>query len=258
MSGRSGRSAIRRPSAPFCRISARLPAGQNRKRQRLDSPPPPLRMRARPAAKLKDDRMPRRACLREHARADEKLIQQRCCQMLSKGGLGITHRQATTPALHALHERRKAFASIAFAPSYALFPLCINSAVAGASPRAVAHPSLAALAEEVDYPLIVEGLASTFDLDMARCQVAPYALSWPSDPLPLLLYRHDPKQVAGRIEDLSFDDRGRLRIKARVEHHEARRAPALVSRSWSTRSATRTARSDFTAWFGRLLSPSAA
>ena len=89
------------------------------------------------------------------------------------------------------------------------------------------QPAALPLAEPTDCPLIVAGLASTFDFDSARCAIAPYALSWPSDPLPPLLYRHDPKQIAGRIMELGFDDRGRLRIRAYVDHQEAKRAPAF-------------------------------
>jgi len=51
---------------------------------------------------------------------------------------------------------------------------------------AMPQPVPLPLAEPVDYPLIVEGLASTFDFDSARCAIAPYALSWPCDPLPPL------------------------------------------------------------------------
>jgi len=90
---------------------------------------------------------------------------------------------------------------------------------------AMPQPVPLPLAEPVDYPLIVEGLASTFDFDSARCAIAPYALSWPCDPLPPLLYRHN--QVAGKIRELSFDDHGRLRIRAYVDHPEAKRAPAF-------------------------------
>jgi len=105
------------------------------------------------------------------------------------------------------------------------------------------------LAEPVDYPIIAEGLASTFDFDMARCQIKPFALSRSRDPLPPLLYRHDPQKIAGHIEALEFDDRGRLRIKpmSTTRTPNAPRRFRLVLRYWTMRSATRTARPDLKA-----------
>ena len=59
---------------------------------------------------------------------------------------------------------------------------------------------------------------------MFRC----YSLVLPfCRPLPPLLYRHDPKQVAGRIDEMSHDSDGNLRIRATVTHEQAKRCPAF-------------------------------
>ena len=42
-----------------------------------------------------------------------------------------------------------------------------------------------------------------------------------------LLFRHDPNVVAGAVEQLSYDEYGRLKIRCRVDHEQARRCRAF-------------------------------
>ena len=79
------------------------------------------------------------------------------------------------------------------------------------------------LAPPVAKPQIVEGIAASADLDADRMVFQRGSLSWPDDlgKLPLLA-RHEGERV-GRILDLDYDDRGVLRIRARVDDLEAAR-----------------------------------
>ena len=42
-----------------------------------------------------------------------------------------------------------------------------------------------------------------------------------------LLWKHDPDQVAGKIEDIDYDSEGNLLVRAEVDHPLARRAGAF-------------------------------
>ena len=74
--------------------------------------------------------------------------------------------------------------------------------------------------------MVVTGLASTTTLDLERTKVRRRAFYWGKH-FPPLLYRHDPDQVAGEILALDYDAQGQLRIRARVDHVEARRCGAF-------------------------------
>jgi hypothetical protein len=67
------------------------------------------------------------------------------------------------------------------------------------------------------------GYASSGDVDQDRCRFAPFAFGMVSAARTKLLFRHDPNQVAGTIERLSYDADGRLQIACRVDHEQARR-----------------------------------
>jgi phage head maturation protease len=81
--------------------------------------------------------------------------------------------------------------------------------------------------DPVPHAMIFEGTAATTDLDLDRMRLVPFAFG-PALPhsVPLLL-RHDPAAVAGEIQRLHYDSHGNLRIRARVEHPEARRMSAF-------------------------------
>jgi hypothetical protein len=88
------------------------------------------------------------------------------------------------------------------------------------------------LAPPADTPMILSGLASTTDVDRERVRFRARAFDnvrWASD-IPFLL-RHDPAVVAGRIEDLCYDDRGNLLVRAKVDDPLARRMPAYSIRA---------------------------
>jgi len=82
-----------------------------------------------------------------------------------------------------------------------------------------ALPSLLSLAPPSDRPLIVEGIAAhAGSIDSDRQMFRRYSLALPRS-LPPLLYRHDPKQVAGHVDELTHDGEGNLRIRATVTHY---------------------------------------
>jgi phage head maturation protease len=86
------------------------------------------------------------------------------------------------------------------------------------------------LSEPTDHPMILEGYASTDDLDLDRVKMRPYAFGFPmrrqTRDVPLL-YKHDPNQVAGKISDLEYDDFGSLCVWCTVTHPEAKRCGAF-------------------------------
>jgi hypothetical protein len=88
-------------------------------------------------------------------------------------------------------------------------------------------PSQLALAPPSDRPVIVEGIAAhAGSIDSDRQMFRRYSLALPRS-LPPLLYRHDPKQPAGHIDELSHDSDGNLHIRATVTHEMAKRCPAF-------------------------------
>jgi hypothetical protein len=98
--------------------------------------------------------------------------------------------------------------------------------------QVLSEPHVVPLAEPSDGPLVLEGVAAaTGCIDLDRCALRPFAFGFPlwfrRDLLPPLLYRHDPEQVAGRIENLSYDDHGALLIRATVTHAIAKRCGAF-------------------------------
>ena len=93
----------------------------------------------------------------------------------------------------------------------------------------VSDPLSIPLAPPTDHAQVLEGYASTTDLDLDRVKIRPYAFGWPLliREMPPLYHKHDASQVAGEIEDLSYDDRGNLLVRARVDHPQARRCGAF-------------------------------
>ena len=96
--------------------------------------------------------------------------------------------------------------------------------------RVVPEPAPIPLTMPTQYPMLMEGYASTVDLDLDRTKLRRYAFGYP---LPRhckdvpLYYKHDPAQVAGTIQDLEYDAEGNLLIRAEVDHPLARRAGAF-------------------------------
>ncbi|MGM4958109.1 hypothetical protein [Bradyrhizobium sp. 604_D8_N2_3] len=84
-----------------------------------------------------------------------------------------------------------------------------------------------ALLSAATAPQVINGIASSPDVDAQRMSFAPHALIWSNLASVPLLLRHDAGKVIGRILDLHYDDSGRLRIEALVEDAVARRMPAL-------------------------------
>ncbi|MET4514315.1 hypothetical protein [Bradyrhizobium sp. I1.7.5] len=87
--------------------------------------------------------------------------------------------------------------------------------------RPIARPKLPLLSH-VNGSQIVEGIAASPDVDFEKMSFRAGSLSWDT-PLPPLLISHNRNRVAGKILALDYDDRGILRIRARVDDHEARR-----------------------------------
>jgi hypothetical protein len=90
----------------------------------------------------------------------------------------------------------------------------------------VPQPVILPLTPPTSGPMILEGVAATCTLDCDRMRLVPGAL----DPLPRrvpLWLHHDPTVIAGIVETLDYDINGILRVRARVEHPQARRLPAF-------------------------------
>src|SRR5262245_39565854 len=100
--------------------------------------------------------------------------------------------------------------------------------------RVCSAPITLPLFDPVPHDMLMEGYASTDDLDLDRCKMRPYAFGYPmrrqARGVPLL-YKHDPKQVAGTIEDLEYDDFGNLCVLAVVTHECAKRCGAFSIRA---------------------------
>ena len=98
----------------------------------------------------------------------------------------------------------------------------------GFAPR----PSAVALSAPLDHIVDVVGYAATTDIDFTRQRFRAYAfnnlcLTLKGYPLPPLHYKHDESRIVGEIISLKYDDRGQLRISARVDDPTARRANAF-------------------------------
>jgi hypothetical protein len=79
------------------------------------------------------------------------------------------------------------------------------------------------LAPPVNYPVRIDGIAVSNTLDQERMRFRAFCPSFNPYAPPPLLFRHNHKQPAGAILGIRHDDRGRLIISARVDHHEAAR-----------------------------------
>lgn len=79
----------------------------------------------------------------------------------------------------------------------------------------------------VGHPLVVEGIAATADVDADRMSLAPHCFDKLDCKRVRLLFKHDPTKIAGAIEDLAYDDRGRLLMRALITHSEASRCCGL-------------------------------
>ena len=96
--------------------------------------------------------------------------------------------------------------------------------------HAIAQKSMVIpLTAPLDHPQILEGYAATIDLDADRQRFRRYAFGYPlqrnAKNVPLL-WRHT-SEVAGRIQDIDYDDYGNLIVCAEVHHPLARRAGAF-------------------------------
>ena len=89
-------------------------------------------------------------------------------------------------------------------------------------------PASIPLSPPADGPMILDGYASTCDLDLERVKMRGWAFVWPlrCERVPLL-WKHDLSDVAGTVDELSYDDSGQLKIRATVTHRVARRAGAF-------------------------------
>jgi hypothetical protein len=100
--------------------------------------------------------------------------------------------------------------------------------------RVHSEPCTIPLSDPTNHPMILEGYASTDDLDLDRTKMRPYCFGYP---LPKscravpLLYKHDPKQVAGKIDDLEYDELGNLQVWCTVTHELAKRCGAFSIRA---------------------------
>ena len=83
------------------------------------------------------------------------------------------------------------------------------------------------LAPHTPHTMMLLGFASTTDTDADRVKFRSHAFTWDRRQLPLLLHKHNAAQPAGTIESLDYDTNGNLRIRARVDHPEARRCNAF-------------------------------
>ena len=74
--------------------------------------------------------------------------------------------------------------------------------------------------------MVLSGLASTFDVDNERVRFLPRAFGPLPKSLPLL-FEHDPDQVAGTVDELSYDQTGNLCVTVTATHQLARRCNAF-------------------------------
>jgi Caudovirus prohead serine protease len=100
--------------------------------------------------------------------------------------------------------------------------------------RTLTTPVTIPLHDPSPHDMVLCGFASTDDLDLDRVKMRPYAFGYPLRrqyrDVPLL-YKHDAKQVAGKIEDLEYDDCGNLCVWAVVTHEPAKRCGAFSIRA---------------------------
>jgi hypothetical protein len=80
------------------------------------------------------------------------------------------------------------------------------------------------LAPATAYPLSIVGVAVSNSVDQVRTRFRPWCPTFMPKPPPLLFRHQDP---AGEIESIEHDQKGRLIIRARVDHPEARRCRGL-------------------------------
>jgi phage head maturation protease len=85
------------------------------------------------------------------------------------------------------------------------------------------EPRVLPLAPATGCPMILKGYAATVDVDAERTRFAPHAFGLLRASQVKLLYRHDPTQIAGEVQDLCYDARGNLCIVAKVTHERAQR-----------------------------------
>jgi hypothetical protein len=90
------------------------------------------------------------------------------------------------------------------------------------------QPVVLPLTEASDEPLHIEGIAAAGNVDSTRQMFSRCAFRIPflKSRMPKLLYRHDPQQIAGQIDEL-YHAEGNLCIRAFASHELARRCPAL-------------------------------
>jgi hypothetical protein len=89
------------------------------------------------------------------------------------------------------------------------------------------QPYIVPLSPPTAVSQILEGFAATSHIDADRTRFAPFAFGLLRKRRPLL-FKHDPSQVAGEVEELRYTDRGALYIRARVDRPEATRCGAFT------------------------------
>jgi Caudovirus prohead serine protease len=90
----------------------------------------------------------------------------------------------------------------------------------------VLEPVAVPLAGPTDGPMVLSGFASTTDVDLTRMRFAPRAFPLAGEPVPLL-WKHNPHEIAGTVDSLSYDAHGNLKVVATVDHPLVRRAGAF-------------------------------
>jgi hypothetical protein len=78
----------------------------------------------------------------------------------------------------------------------------------------LSEPPPIQLSPLLNHECIIEGLASTTDLDLDHVKLAPRALTWPT-PVQLLIH-HDFDRPGGTIEQLSYTKNGSVWAKCKV------------------------------------------
>lgn len=69
------------------------------------------------------------------------------------------------------------------------------------------EPPPVQLAPPISYACVLEGHASTCDVDLDHVRFAPFAVTWGSSLVPLVLH-HDFDRPAGKLKDLSYTKEG--------------------------------------------------
>ena len=94
----------------------------------------------------------------------------------------------------------------------------------------VPQPVQLPLFDQSNHDLVVEGYASTDDVDGDRVKFRPYCFGWPllfRNGYPPLYLKHDTAREVGRVDHCQYDDFGSVQIWATVTDAVAKRMPAF-------------------------------